>query len=123
MSGAAASGKARSRRSAARLAAVQALYQMELAGASGQRVVSEFVAERLGREIEGERYADADAEWFSAVVRGVEARQAEIDEKLALCLDKERRLERLEAVLRALLRAADCELLACPDVPARVATI
>lgn len=117
----AAAGKTKGgKRSAARLAAVQALYQIELAGASAQRVIEEFVAQRLGREIEGDRYNDADADWFADVVRGVDLRRAEIDERLGRCLDKERTLDRLEAILRAILRAAAYELLARVDVPAKV---
>lgn len=108
------------RRATARLAAVQALYQMELGGGTAARTIEEFRTLRLGREIEGERYHEADAAWFAEIVVGVEARQAEIDERLGNALDKDRRLDRLEAVLRAILRAAAYELLARPDVPTRV---
>lgn len=112
------SGKGR--RSASRLAAVQALYQVELGGASAQRVIDEFVTHRLGQEIEGVRYAEPDAALFADLVRGYHMRGAEIDEVLNNALDKDRRLDRLEALLRSVLRAGTYELIARVDVPARV---
>jgi len=109
-----------SRRSAARLAAVQALYQIELSGTPVAKVVDEFLQLRLGRGPENEIYQDADGDWFADVVRGCHARQQEIDALIDGCLDKDRTLPRLEAIQRALLRAGTYELLARPDVPARV---
>ncbi len=115
----AASDKA-SRRGAARLAAVQALYQAELAAAPASRIIEEFLAHRLGREIDGESYAEADPEFFADVVRGTLERRQEIDEHLAGALVEGWPLERLHSTLRAMLRAATYELLARPDVPPRV---
>ena len=108
------------RRSAARLAAVQALYQLELGGGPVEAVITEFVRHRLGREIEGANYGDADAELFAELARGVVARRDELDRLLRSVLMPEWPLERLETVLRAILRAAAYELVARTDVPARV---
>ncbi|HUZ71572.1 MAG TPA: transcription antitermination factor NusB [Stellaceae bacterium] len=108
------------RRTAARLAAVQALYQLELAGASVDSVISEFVHHRLGRDGEGDGFGDADPGFFAALVRGAAARHDELDRLIAAALTPEWPLERLESVLRAILRAGAYELLACPDVPVPV---
>lgn len=108
------------RRSAARLAAVQALYQIDLADGTADTVVQEFVRHRLGQVIEGTRYRDADAEWFGDVVRGATARRAEIDALVESAIASGRGLERVETLLRATLRAGAYELLARVDVPARV---
>jgi N utilization substance protein B len=108
------------RRSAARLAAVQALYQVELGGLSAAAVIEEFRSYRLGRETEGVSYGEADATLFADIVSGRQEHAAEIDRLITARLDKDRQLERLEAILRALLRAGTYELLARPDVPARV---
>ncbi len=107
-------------RSAARLAAVQALYQIEFGGASVEQVIAEFLALRLGKEIEGVHYAPADPELFTDVVRGYHERAAEIDSGLGACLEKERTLPRTEAILRAILRAGAAELAVRADVPAKV---
>ncbi|HYM30200.1 MAG TPA: transcription antitermination factor NusB [Candidatus Cybelea sp.] len=108
-------------RSAARLAAVQALYQIELSAAPYDMVVAEFLKHRLGREIDGVSYGPADVKLFAEIVAGCVTRRDEIDGLINARLSKDRRLERLEAILRALLRAATYELLARPDVPARTA--
>jgi N utilization substance protein B len=102
------------------LGAVQALYQIELGGGAADETIAEFAAYRLGREFEGERYGKADKEWFADVVRGVHARLAEIDERLTAALGDPAKLGRTEALLRATLRAGCYEMLARPDVPARV---
>jgi N utilization substance protein B len=115
--GAAAAGN---RRSAARLAAVQALYQVEMSGQAAAAVVDEFRTHRLGQEYEGLSFAEADMTLFTDVVSGYHARAADIDRMIGACLDKDRMLERLEAILRAVLRAAGYELLARAEVPARV---
>jgi len=73
----------RKARSAARLGAVQALYQMEVSDQGSEAALQEFLDYRLGADIEGERYAEADAKFFSALVRGVVERQSEIDQALA----------------------------------------
>jgi transcription antitermination protein NusB len=108
------------RRSAARLAAVQALYQIDLGGAAPEAVIAEFRVHRFGREIDGENYGDADTALFAEIVTGVVARQAELDRALSGALTPDWPLERLETVLRAILRAGAFELLALAEVPARV---
>jgi N utilization substance protein B len=107
-------------RSAARLAAVQALYQIEFSGASAEQVIGEFVTLRLGQEIEGVRYAPADPELFADVVHGYHRHAAEIDAGLEACLEKARTLLKIEAILRAILRAGATELKVRSDVPAKV---
>jgi len=109
-----------SRRSAARLAAVQALYQAELTGAQGAEVVDEFIAHRLGREIDGVAGAQVALEFFAELVRGTLERRDEIDGLLTEALVAGWPLGRLDKTLRATLRAGAFELLARPDVPARV---
>ena len=108
------------KRSLARLAAVQALYQIELGGGTPETVVAEFAAHRLGREIDGDRYAEADRAFFADLVRGCSERREEVDGMLSPALPTDWPLARLESVLRAILRAGAFELLARGDVPARV---
>ena len=98
-------------RSVARLAAVQALYQMETGGAGVETVVREFADHRFGRDLEGERLADADEALFGEIVRGVVADQGEIDRAVTRRLAEGWRLERLDATVRAILRAGGYELL------------
>ncbi|GAK33357.1 N utilization substance protein B [Iodidimonas nitroreducens] len=108
-------------RAAARLGAVQALYQLEQnSDADPRHVVTEFRAFRLGREIEGDQYAPADQDLFADIVLGTIERVHEIDEKLKQVLAANWPLDRLESVLRAILRAASYELMARPDVPTAV---
>jgi N utilization substance protein B len=109
-----------SKRTAARLAAVQALYQIELNDGDVHGVVAEFVEHRLGASIEDITFLAADPAMFTDIVLGTVARKDEIRAILAECLDKDRVLNRLEAVMRALLQAAVYEMLARVDVPARV---
>ena len=104
-------------RSAARLAAVQALYQQEMEGTATARLLHEFHEHRLGATIEGDTYADAEQSFFDDVVRGVEARRAEIDAAVTAKLAKGWSLERLDRPMRAILRAGTYELIARPDVP------
>ena len=113
-------GSAKARRSAARLAAVQALYQIDLAGAAAETVLTEFVKFRLGHEIDGVSYVAADPELFSAIVRGASARRTDIDGMLTAALDAQLPLERLELLLRAILRAGAYELLARGDTHPRI---
>lgn len=108
------------RRSVSRLAAVQALYQVEFGGGRPDDVIDEFLSHRLGAEIDGERLAEADPDFFRALVRGGAGRQEELDALLKGSLTKSREPGRLDGILRALLRAAAFELLARKDVPARV---
>ena len=111
----------RQARSVARLAAVQALYQMEVAGAGVDAVVREFGDHRFGRDIEGQKLADADEAFFGEIVRGVVADQGPIDAAIRKRLAANWKLERLDATLRALLRCGAWELLARADVPTEVA--
>ncbi len=104
-------------RSAARLAAVQALYQLEMEGSAIAPLLHEFHQHRLGATIEGATYADAEQNFFDDVVRGVEARRAEIDQLVTAKLAKGWALERLDRPMRAILRAGTYELIARPDVP------
>lgn len=106
-------------RHAARLAAVQALYQMEMSGDGADDVTAEFVEFRFGREAEVTP-GDPDQEFFADIVRGVPVRQKEIDAAIAKCLAKNWRLSRVDSLMRAILRAGAYELLARPDVPAKV---
>jgi N utilization substance protein B len=109
------------RRTAARLAAVQGLYQIELSGSSPANVVVEFMKHRLGQEGDGENFGAADQGLFADLVEGVSARRDELDRQIAAALTPEWPLERLEIILRSILRAGAYELLARPEVPARVA--
>ena len=107
-----------SARSAARLAAVQALYQREMAGGSVPALLHEFHRHRLGATIEGADYAPADQDFFDDVVSGAGAREAEIDGYVTAALAEGWTLDRLDRPMRALLRAGVYELIARPDVPA-----
>ncbi|MGE5502085.1 MAG: transcription antitermination factor NusB [Ignavibacteriales bacterium] len=111
----------RKARSVARLAAVQALYQMEVSGAGAEAVIREFCDHRFDRDIEGETLAQADEDFFAEAVRGVVADQAAIDRAIAKRLAEGWRLERIDATLRAILRAGAWELTRRPDVPHEVA--
>jgi N utilization substance protein B len=109
-------------RSVARLAAVQALYQMEAAGAGVEAVVREFLDHRFGGDLEeGEHLADADEAFFAELMRGVVEDQAAVDRAIAKRLATGWRLERIDATLRAILRAGTYELTRRPDVPTEVA--
>jgi len=107
-------------RSAARLAATQALYQMEVAEKGLTEILAEFEAHWIGREIEGDSYTPAEVAFFRDVVAGVLKDQASIDRGIDDVLAKDWPLRRIEALMRAILRAAFYELLSRPDVPARV---
>jgi len=107
-------------RSVARLAAVQALYQMELSGAAPEEVIEEFVAHRIGQEIEGDAYADADRDHFKWLVLNATSRMDELDEGIGAALAAGWTVTRLGVLMRALLRAASAELVARPDIPVRV---
>jgi transcription antitermination protein NusB len=107
------------RRSAARLAAVQALYQIELTGASPDTVIAQFRQHPI-REIEGQRLDEIDDALFADLVRGVAARGEELDARIAEALTPDWPLMRLETVLRAILRAGTYELLVREDVPVPV---
>ena len=105
-------------RSAARLAAVQALYQMEMEATPLAKLLHEFHQHRLGATIEDATYADAEQDFFDDVVSGVDARRAEIDGLITDRLAEGWSLNRLDRPMRAILRAGTYELIARPDVPA-----
>ncbi len=107
-------------RTAARLSAVQALYQMDLAQTDLNDVITEFVAHRFGAKAEDRSLADADREFFTALVRGVVRRQREIDPIIDQQLADGWRLTRIDSILRAVLRSGVFELLERTDVPPRV---
>jgi len=102
-------------RHAARLGAVQALYQMEMLGADSEEVAAEFAEHRFG-----ELPVAPDAEFFHAIVTGVPPHQVEIDRSIAASLSQSWKLERVDSILRAILRCAVYELVARRDVPAKV---
>jgi N utilization substance protein B len=112
--------KKANRRGAARLAAVQALYQMELSGCGLNEVFAEFESHWLGREVEGAEYLPAEAAFFRDVVGGVVREQRRLDPMIDEALSRGWPLKRIEAVLRAVLRAGAYELEHRADVPARV---
>lgn len=107
-------------RGAARLAAVQALYQMDVGRATLEDTLAQFSAFHLGREVEGEQYLPADADFFGQIVRGVTKNQLEIDPAIDKALAEDWPIDRIDSTLRAILRAAAFELLRRRDIPARV---
>ena len=107
-------------RSAARLAAVQALYQLEMTGADWRAVVKEFTEHRLGQEIEGVRYHQADRAHFRRTIEGAVRNQGEIDQLTDRALVERWPLGRIDSILRALFRAAGAEIVGRPDIPPRV---
>jgi N utilization substance protein B len=107
-------------RGAARLAAVQALYQMDVGRATLEDTLAQFGAFHLGREIEGEQYLPADADFFRQIVAGVAKFQLDIDPTVDRALSDGWPVERVDATLRAILRAAAFELLRRKDIPPRV---
>ena len=104
-------------RSAARLAAVQALYQHDMEGTPVARLLHEFHEHRLGATIEDEQYHEAERDFFDDIVTGAEARQSDIDTLISGRLAEGWTLERLDRPMRAILRAGAYELIARPDVP------
>jgi N utilization substance protein B len=110
--------KVRSRsRSAARLAAVQAIYQQEMEGTPVPRLLHEFHEHRLGARIEDAQYHDAERDFFDDIVSGADARREDIDKLIGERLAEGWTLERLDRPMRAILRAGAYELIARPDVP------
>lgn len=102
-------------RHAARLGAVQALYQMEMSGSGAEEVAEEFAEHRFA-----ELPASPDGEFFKTIVNGVPQHQVEIDRAIAGALSEKWKLERVDSILRAILRCGVFELVARPDVPAKV---
>lgn len=107
-------------RSAARLAAVQALYQMEVAEKGLNEIFAEFESFWIGREIEGEHYKAAEIDFFRDILTGVIADQGPIDRLIDKTLAEGWPLARVDAVMRAILRAGAYELKKRTDIPARV---
>ena len=108
------------KRGAARLAAVQALYQMDLAGTGLNEILAEFESHWLGGEVEGEQYRPAEAAFFRDIVIGVVREQTRLDPQIDAALARGWPLRRIETILRAVLRAGAYELACRSDVPARV---
>ncbi len=108
------------RRGAARLAAVQALYQMDIAGKGLNDILAEFEGHWLGREVEGEQYLPAEAAFFRDIVGGFAAEQLRLDPLIDQTLSAGWPLKRVEAIVRAVLRAGAYELDKRTDIPARV---
>ncbi len=100
---------------AARLAAVQALYQMELTGDDCESVAAQFIEHRFAKEAD----SATDQSYFTDIIRGVPQHQTEIDSTIQRVLSTGWRLKRIDATLRAILRAAVYELIAREEVPAR----
>jgi N utilization substance protein B len=107
-------------RSAARLAAVQALYQMDVSGKGVIDALAEFEAFWIGREVEGVQFEPAEASFFRDILGGVVREQRAIDRKVDAALAEKWPLKRVEAVLRSILRAGAYELMYRKDVPPRV---
>ena len=112
--------KKANRRGAARLAAVQALYQMDIAGAGINDIFAEFESHWLGNEVEGDKYLPAEAAFFRDVVSGVVRDQTRLDPLIDEALSQGWPLKRIDAILRAVLRAGAYELEHRKDVPGRV---
>jgi N utilization substance protein B len=108
------------RRGAARLAAVQALYQMDMTGAGLNEILAQFECHWLGREVEGEQYLPAEAAFFRDIVSGVIDVQRDLDPRIDAALEATWPLKRIEAILRSVLRAGAYELQKRTDIPARV---
>lgn len=112
--------KTANQRGAARLAAVQALYQMDMAGSGVLEVVAEYEAHRLGQEVDGDTYLKADASWFRSIVAGVVRDQTKIDPLIRQALQDDWSLSRMDSTVRAILRAGAFELIERKDVPIAV---
>ena len=110
----------REKRSAARLAALQALYQLEITGISATDVIDEFIAHRFGKDPEEGGASAHDEIFFADVVHGVLKHQVEIDRAIAGALAAGWTLTRIDSILRALLRCGAYELVGREDVPAKV---
>lgn len=115
-----ASARTANQRGAARLAAVQALYQMDVGRQTLEDTLAQFSAIHTSREIEGEHYLPADADFFRQIVTGVIKSQLEIDPTIDAALVEGWPIGRIDATLRAILRAGAFELLRRRDIPARV---
>jgi len=106
----------RARRAGARLAAVQALYEMEQTGKSARAVIRDFMDDRLGLGPEGEPVDEADPDLFKRIVEGVLAHQEQIDPAIVARLAEGWKLSRLDATTRAIIRAGAAEFLVHPEL-------
>lgn len=106
--------------SAARLLAVQALYQMSLTAEPAGRVVDEFLEHRVSEDVDGLKHGAVNRDLLAELVQGVSAQTGTLDDMIAAVLDDDWTIERLEILLLALLRSATFELSERLDVPARV---
>lgn len=112
--------KPANQRGAARLAAVQALYQMDIGGGGVLEVVAEYEEHRLGQELDGDTYLKADPSWFRSIVAGVVRDQMKLDPLIKGALQDDWALSRIDSTVRAILRAGVFELLERKDVPIAV---
>lgn len=103
-------------RSAARLAAVQALYQQAMEATPLPSLLDEFHRHRLGATIEDMQFAQAETAFFDDIVSGVVARGSEVDAQLSAKLAEGWRLERLDKTMLQILRAGVYELMARPEI-------
>lgn len=108
------------KRSAARLAAVQAIYQLEQTQGVASQIIQEFLTYRLGQTIDEDQYIAADPAYFTQLVEGTAGLQEELDERITLSLREGWSFERLESILRAILRVGACELKLMPYIPTPV---
>lgn len=108
------------KRGSARLAAVQAIYQMDLSSAPVSEVVLEYENLRIGQEVDGETYLEADLGWFRGIVSGVVELQKQLDPMINDALPDGWPLSRIDTLLRAVMRSGSFELLKRKDVPAKV---
>lgn len=111
---------AANKRGAARLAAVQALYQMDIAGTGINEILAQFESHWIGQEVEGDQYLPAEAAFFRDIVGGVVREQRKLDPMIDRVLSQGWPLKRIEAILRAVLRAGAYELDQRKDIPPRV---
>ncbi len=113
-------GSAKARRKAARLAAVQALYQIDMSGVGVEAVIGEFIKHRFSEDVDGAQFVLADQELFGGIMRGVSDRRDVVDGIVSSALDPKFPLERLEMLLRAILRAGAYEIFVHNDVHPRI---
>lgn len=112
--------KQANKRGAARLAAVQAAYQLEIVETSAAEVIEEYVLHHLNKEIDGHQYCKADLQWFRRIVLGVIEQQTTIDPILNQYLPPNWALSRIDSLLRAILRAAVWELKNCKEIDSAI---
>ncbi|MGF0536494.1 transcription antitermination factor NusB [Agrobacterium sp. ES01] len=112
--------KPANQRGAARLAAVQALYQMDIGGTGVLEIMAEYETHRLGKEVDGETYLKADPGWFRSIVSGVVRDQTKIDPVIRKALQDDWALSRIDSTVRAILRAGTFEIVERKDVPVAV---